>query len=381
AGPFCGSILGEFGAEVIKVEQPIVGDPLRKWGTPTEVGDTLVWLSDARNKKSITLELRHPDGAALFKKLVVESDVVIENFRPGTLEKWGLGYEDLKRINPELIMLRISGYGQTGPRAKERAFARIAHGFCGLSHLVGETDGPPLMPGSTALADYVSGTYGAVGVLMALRVRDRDGVGQYIDIGLYETMLRYLDDLVPAYSKFGTIRNRMGAEAANAVPHSHYRTRDGKWVAIVASTDKMFFNLAKVMGRPDLAGDQHYGKLVRRVEDRDDVNRIVGAWVAGLSRDEVLVKCKEGQVPCGPIYDIAEIFEDPQYAARGNLLRVMDERLGEMTVPSVVPLLSETPGRVNHLGPSLGAHNDEIYGDLLGLSRDQQEALKAKGVI
>ena len=350
-------------------------------GTPTETGDTFVWLSEARNKKSITLDLRLPEGAALFKKLVAEFDVVIENFRPGTLEKWGVGYEQLKGINPRLVMLRISGYGQTGPKSKEPAFARIAHGFCGLSHLVGEADGPPLLPGSTALADYVCGTYGALGVLMALRVRDRNGVGQYIDIGLYEPIFRYLDDMVPAYAKFGTVRNRMGADAANAVPHSHYRTRDGKWVAIVASTDKMFSRLAEAMGRPELADEQYYGKSERRVEARDEVNQIVSDWAASISQSEVIAKCKAGQVPCGPIYDISEIFEDPQYAERGNLLKVVDDRLGEVTVPSVIPLMSETPGNLKHLGPPLGAHNDEIYGNLLGLSKEEQEVLKAKGVI
>lgn len=293
----------------------------------------------------------------------------------------GLGYEDLTEINPQIIMLRISGYGQTGPMSRERSFARIAHGFCGLTHLIGEPDGPPLMPGSISMADYISGTYGAVGVLMALRVRDRDGIGQYIDIGLYEPMFRFLDDLIPAYSKFGIVRNRMGAETENAVPHNHYRTRDGKWVAIVASTDKMFARLAHVMGRPELASDEMYGRSARRVEERPEVNRIVAEWMAGLAMEEVIARCKAGKVPCGPIYDIADIFKEPQFEARGNLHKIVDDRVGEVVVPSVTPLLSKTPGRLTHLGPPLGAHNEEIYGDLLGLSREDQKALKMKGII
>ena len=212
AGPLCGMLLADMGSEVIRIEPP-GGAVDRRWGILGPDGETLTYKILGRNKKSITLDLRLPEGAALFKKLVAEFDVVIENFRPGTLEKWGVGYEHLKGINPRLVMLRISGYGQTGPKSKEPAFARIAHGFCGLSHLVGEADGPPLLPGSTALADYVCGTYGALGVLMALRVRDRNGVGQYIDIGLYEPIFRYLDDAVPAYAKFGTVRKRMGADA------------------------------------------------------------------------------------------------------------------------------------------------------------------------
>ncbi len=382
AGPFCGAILGEFGAEVIKIEQPGVGDSLRRLGTPVAPnGDTLWWLSEARNKQCITLDVRKPRGQELFRALVRQSQVLIENFRPGTLEKWGLGYDALHRENPALVLLRVSGYGQTGPKAQEPGFARIAHAFCGLSDLVGMPDGPPLMPGSTSLADYLSGVYGAVGVLLALRSAEQTGQGQVVDLGLYEAMFRMLDELAPAYAKFGTVRRRSGAETFNSVPHSHYPTADGKWVAIACTNDKMFARLADVMGRPDLANPERFGAVAARLARREEVNGIVADWTRARSQREVLEQCAAGEVPSGPIYNIAEIFQDPQFAARGNLLRVPDPRAGEIVVPNVVPRLSRTPGRVEHLGEALGAHNAAIYQGLLGLTAAEVDGLRDEGVI
>jgi succinyl-CoA:(S)-malate CoA-transferase subunit A/succinyl-CoA:(S)-malate CoA-transferase subunit B len=382
AGPFAGAIMGEFGAEVIKIEQPGSGDSLRRLGTAaTPDGDTLWWLSEARNKKSITLDVRKPRGQELFRALLKQSHVMIENFRPGTLEKWGLGWEALRAVNPALVLLRISGYGQTGPKAQEPGFARIAHAFCGLSHLVGVPDGPPLMPGSTSLADYMSGLYGTVGVLLALRSAEQTGQGQMVDLGLYESMFRMLDELAPAYAKFGTVRERTGAETFNSVPHSHYPTADGKWVAIACTNDKMFARLAEVMGKPELSAPGRFGKVQARLAARDEVNGIVSAWTRSLPQQAVLAQCTAGEVPSGPIYNIAEIFQDPQFAARGNLLRVQDPRAGEVVVPNVVPRLTETPGRVDHLGPAFAAHNREIYGGLLGLKDAELKALAKEGVI
>ncbi len=382
AGPFCGAILGEFGAEVIKIEQPGVGDSLRRLGTPAAPnGDTLWWLSEARNKRCITLDVRKPRGQELFRALVRRSQVLIENFRPGTLEKWGLGYDALRAENPALVLLRVSGYGQTGPKAQEPGFARIAHAFCGLSDLVGMPDGPPLMPGSTSLADYLSGVYGAVGVLLALRSAEQTGQGQVVDLGLYESMFRMLDELAPAYAKFGAVRKRSGAETFNSVPHSHYPTADGKWVAIACTNDKMFARFADVMGRPELANPDAFGKVETRLTQREEVNRLVTEWTRGRTQREVLDQCAAGEVPSGPIYNIAEIFQDPQFAARGNLLSVLDPRAGEIVVPNVVPRLSRTPGRVDHLGAALGAHNAEVYTGLLGLASTELDALKEDGVI
>lgn len=379
AAPFCGTILGDLGAEVIKIEQPGTGDALRKFGTPTECGDTLVWLSESRNKKTVTLDLRKPEGAEMLCQLVKQSDVLLENFRPGTLEKWGLGYEKLAAINPRLIMLRVSAYGQTGPKNQEPGFARIAHAFSGLSFLAGETDGPPVVPGSTSLADYTSGMWGAIGVMAALRHCERTGEGQFIDIGLYESIFRLLDEMAPAYARFGTVRTRMGADTINVVPHSHYQTGTGEWVALACTSDKIFERFAVLIGEPELA--QRYPASTDRVKHRTEVNQIVANWVNKHSLADVLEKTRQGEVPCGQIYSIADIFNDPQYAARENLLKVHDERVGELVIPAAIPKMSKTPPAFKHTGRALGADNTSVYGDLLGLSQSDLTKLQQDGVI
>lgn len=379
AAPFCGTILADFGAEVIKVEQPSGGDALRKFGTITECGDSLVWLSEARNKKAITLDLRQPQGAQMFRQLVAQSDVVLENFRPGTLEKWGLGFEALREINPKLVMLRISAYGQTGPKREEPGFARIAHAFAGLSWLAGEADGPPVVPGSTSMADYVSGMWGAIGVLTALRERDNSGRGQFIDLGLYESVFRLLDEIAPAYAKYGTVRERMGADTVNVVPHSHYRTGSGEWVALACTNDKMFERLAAVMGQPELA--VQYPTSVIRVQNRALINQIVADWIGSKGLEEVVTSTRTGGVPCAQIYSIKDIFEDEQYRARGNMIRIDDPRVGELVLPAPVPRLSETPATLRHAGRSLGADNEDVYTQLLGMTLEQLRSAEASGVI
>lgn len=381
AAPFCGTILADFGAEVIKIEQPGPGDSLRKFGSITECGDTLVWLSEARNKKSVTLNLRSSEGAAMFRRLVAQSDVVLENFRPGTLEKWGLGFETLIDINPRLIMLRVSAYGQTGPMKNEPGFARIAHAFGGLSFLAGNADGPPVVPGSTSLADYISGMWGAIGVLLALRHADATGCGQCIDIGLYESVFRLLDELAPAYGKFGTVRERMGPDTVNVAPHSHYQTLDGKWVAIACTNDRMFGRLAETIGQPELAGMPDFATSLARSENRERINGIVSAWTMSLPLEALLDICRRGQVPCGPVYSIEDIFADPQYKARSNLMTVVDPRVGELTIPAAMPSLSETPARFRHTGRSLGADTADVLRDLLGLDQPGIDRLRRDGVV
>ena len=259
AGPHCATILGEFGAEVIKVEPPKTGDSLRRLGTNTECGDTLVWLSEARNKKCVTLNLASDRGRDLLRRLAAKCDIIVENFRPGTLEKWGLGYDELKKLNRGAILVRISAYGQDGPMRLQPGFARIAHAFSGLSYLAGLPGGMPVVPGSTSLADYMSGMYGAIGALVALQARQATGEGQCIDLALYESVFRVLDEIAPAFQKFGYVRERMGADAVNVCPHSHYETKDGKWIAIACTSDAMFARLADVMGQPELASDARYG--------------------------------------------------------------------------------------------------------------------------
>jgi len=381
AAPFAGACLAEFGAEVIKIEKPGVGDSLRQLGTESEAGDTYWWLNDARNKHCITLDLKHPRGAEMFKRLVAESDVVLENFRPGTLERWGLGFETLRQLNPGLIMLRVSAYGQEGPKRHLPGFARIAQAYAGLSYLTGQPDTPPLIAGSTTLADYLSGLYGAYGVLLALRARDKSGRGQFIDVALHDGIFRFLDEFAAVYSKTGYVRERNGTETDSSVPHSHYPTGDGKWVAVACTNDKMYQRFVEVIGNPALVDQDRFGTRKKRVAERKTINRLVSEWTMSLPRDEVIARCCEGDVPCGPINSIADIFEDEQFTIRDTLMRVEDDRVGELAVQGIVPKLSETPGRIKHLGAALGAHNREIYVERLGLSEDELAALRDEGVI
>jgi crotonobetainyl-CoA:carnitine CoA-transferase CaiB-like acyl-CoA transferase len=382
AAPYCATILSEFGAEVIKIEEPKAGDPFRRFGTATARADTtLAWASEARNKRSITLDLRAPEGAALFKRLVAVADVVCENFRPGTLERWGLGWEVLQAINPRLILLRVSGYGQTGPYKDRPGFARIAHAVGGLSNLAGMPGGIPVTPGSTSLGDYLAGLYGAVGVLVALQHREHGGGGQVIDLGLYEAVFRVLDEVAPAYFAAGIVREREGAGTRNACPHGHFPTADGKWVAIACTTDKMFERLARAMDRPALAAADRYGTQAHRLAAREEVDALVAAWTGSLSRDAVMARCLAAEVPVGPLNAIDDIARDPQFAARDNLATVADAELGPVVVPNVIPRLSQTPGRIGTLGPPLGNANAAVYCGLLGLSRDELAALREKGVI
>jgi crotonobetainyl-CoA:carnitine CoA-transferase CaiB-like acyl-CoA transferase len=365
AGPYCATYLAEFGADVIKVELTGSGDPVRKFGTPTPSGDTLVWLSEGRNKRSIELDLRTPHGAETLKKLAEKADILCENFQPGTLERWGLGPDVLQEINPRLIIARVTAYGQTGPYSDRPGFGRIANAFSGISYLCGDPGAPPASPGTATLSDYITGLYAALGVLTALHARDRTGRGQIVDLGLYEGTFRLLDELAPAYAYNGFVRQRMGAGTVNAVPHSHYPTKDGKWVAIACTNDKIFDRLAAIMDRMDVTDEGIYGTSAKREERRAEVDAFVSHWTSAMTRDEILAACETGQVPCGPVYGIDEIFEDPQFAARENLVQVVDERAGPLTLPNVCPRLSETPGAIRWAGRELGADTAAVLADWL----------------
>jgi succinyl-CoA:(S)-malate CoA-transferase subunit B len=382
AAPYAASIMGEFGAEVLKVEHPLGGDPCRNFGTATKRGDTLAWLSEARNKKSVTVDLRTPDGAEIFKKLVSESDVLCENFRPGTLEKWGLGWDVLRELNPGLVMLRISGYGQTGPYRDRPGFARIAHAVGGLAYLAGMPRETPVTPGSTTLADYLTGLYGAIGILLALRYKEKTGKGQYIDAALYESVFRLSDEMAPAYALYGTVRERTGPHNPIACPLGHFRTKDDKWVAFACTTNKLFEALAEAMERPELASNFLYGRHYKRLEARHEVNEVVSAWCGSLTRDEVEKKCNAAGAPYAPLANIADIFGNRQFHARRNLVAVEDKDLDDtLIVPCVLPRLSETPGKINRLGPALGQHTDEVLQDLLGMSPTEIKRLHDHRVI
>ncbi|MDO8277791.1 MAG: CoA transferase [Burkholderiaceae bacterium] len=381
AAPFCASILAEFGADVIKIEHPVHDDPMRKMGTVSDNGDTLMWVSETRNKRAMTLNLSNPKGAALFKEMVQNVDVVVENFRPGTMERWGLGYKDLAAINPRIVMVRITAYGQDGPYKDRPGFARIAHGFGGLTYLAGEAGQRPVIPGSTSLGDYISGLYSTIGVMMALREAERSGKGQVVDMALYESVFRLLDEVVPAYARFGMVRERMGPDTAILVPHSHYECADGHWIALACSSDKMFARLAHVMGRDDLAASDAYASMPQSIEGRDKINAIVATWIRQHRRADLMKICAEAEVPCGPINSVADIFQDPHFAARKNLVRVQTDDAGEVTVPGVFPRLSRTPGHITHLGRRKSQDTSEILKELLNKSEADIAALKESGAI
>ena len=382
AGPYAATILGEFGAEVIKVEHPDGGDPMRRFGTATAQPDaTLKWLSESRNKKSVTCDLLQPEGVALFLKLVAKSDVLVENFRPGTMERWGLGWDVLQQANPKLVMLRVTGYGQTGPYRRRSGFAHIAQAFGGLNYLAGFPGETPVLPGTVPLGDYIASLFGAVGVMIALRHAEHSGRGQIIDVGIYEAVFRLLEEMAAAYGLHGTVREREGSGSFVACPHGHFLCKNGKWIAIACTTDKMFERLAVAMGRPELASAAMYGEQRKRLAARDEVNRIVKEWVGAHDRVEVMERCLAEEVPAGKVNSIADIFADEHFQARGNLARVRAGDLGEVVVPGVVPRLSTTPGHIEHLGPALGNANADVLGGLLGLQAEELRRLRRQRVV
>ena len=360
AGPYAASILGEFGAQVIKVEHPEGGEQGRRFGTPTKIENlSLSFQNDNRNKVSVTMDLKDPGDQARLKDLVRRSDVVVENFRPGTLEKWGLGPGVLLALNPALVVLRITGYGQTGPYKDRPGFARIAHAVGGLTALAGMPDGPPVTPGSSSLADYFSGMYGALGVIMAVRVAEKTGEGQVIDVALYESIFRILDETATAYAWNGTVRGREGRMTRQVCPHGHFECSDGKWVAIACTSDRMWDRLARnVLDRPDLA--DRFPRTADRLAERDLIDGVVETFTMSHPMAEIVRLCTAGDVPCGPVNTIADIFEDPHFAARGTMQVFDHPELGPITVPATFPRLSGTPGGIDNLGPELGNWNAEL---------------------
>ena len=380
AAPFCCTLLGEFGAEVLKVEQPGRGDDLRRLGTPAREGLSYWWLVESRNKKSITCNLRTPEGQALIKRLAADTDVVAENFRPGTMERWRLGWDDLRAVNPGLVMVRISAFGQTGPYRERPGFGRIAAAMSGISYLSGYPDRPPVTPGTPTIPDYLAGALGAFGALVALEHRRRSGQGQVVDLGLYEPMLRMLDELVPVYAATGYVRERLGSGTEYVVPHDHYRARDGRWVAIACTNDRMFARLAAAMGRPELAAE--FPTMAARLKARADLDAIVQTWVGAADAADVLARLDAAEVPCGPVASVRDLFDDPHVRARENIVSAPSPLGGLLSMVGIVPRLSASPGAIETPGPvAVGADNEAIYCGRLGLSRDELRALATKGVV
>jgi formyl-CoA transferase len=379
AGPFCSRLLAEFGAEVIKVEQPGSGDPLRKWRKLHE-GTSLWWYAQARNKKSVTLDLKHKDAQEIVRKLARDADIVVENFRPGALEKWGIGWDDLSKINPRLIMVRLSGFGQSGPYRDRAGFGAIGESMGGLRYVTGHPDRPPVRVG-VSIGDSIAALHGVIGALMALHHRNANGGrGQYVDVALYEAVFNMMESVLPEYSMFGFVRERSGASLPGIVPSNTYVTRDGKYVVIGANADSIFKRMMNGIGRPDLAGDPALAHNDGRVARTAEIEKVIGDWVAAHDLDRVLEVLEKADVPSGKIYDIADIARDAHYAARGM---IGDHRLEDgktVKLPGIVPKLSETPGETKWIGPALGEHTAEVLSGL-GYGVEQQLELKKRGVI
>jgi formyl-CoA transferase len=379
AGPFCGQLLGDFGAEVIKVEPPGQGDPMRVWGREKAHGKSLWWPVVARNKKSITLDLRQYDGQALLKSLVAKSDFLIENFRPGTMEKWGLGWNELAAVNPRLILVRVSGFGQTGPYSRQAGFGAIGEAMGGLRYVVGDPNTPPSRMG-ISIGDSLAATFACVGALSALHHRHVTGRGQVVDSAIYEAVLNMMESLVTEYDKAGFIRERTGAILPNVAPSNVYRTRDGL-VLIAANQDTVFGRLAQAMGQPELATDPRYASHGARGASQQELDALVERWTQTLTTREVLASMDEHGVPAGLIYRAPEMLDDPHFRAREAIVTVPHPDFGELRMQNVAPKLSETPGSIRSPSPDLGQHNEEVYLDLLQLGRERYDELRTRKVV
>ena len=380
AGPFCGQVLSDLGAEVIKVEAPAKGDVMRIMGR-ARVGDRGLWWSHiARGKKCVTLDLRVPEGQAIARDLISRCDVVVENFRPGTLERWNLGYDELAAASPGLILTRVTGYGQTGPYRDRAGFGVVGEAMGGLRYVTGFPDRPPPRVG-TSIGDMLAGVFGIVGTLAALHERERSGRGQMVDVAIYEAIAALMESTLSDYARGGVTRERTGSTLPGFAPSNAYLTRDGHWYILGANADNPFRRLAQVMGRPELADDARYATDKARGERMEELDEMVGDWVATKTSEELTEILGEAGVPAGPIYDAAMALADPHYRARDMLHEVDEPELGPLVMPGVVPKLSRTPGSIPWAGPGHGEHDEEIFGGLLAIPPERRAALGEAGVI
>lgn len=380
AGPFAGCVLGYFGAEVIKIEPPKNGDPIRNWRVLDE-GTSLWWRSISRNKKSVTLDLRQEEGRDLVKKLYAGADVIIENFRPGVVEKWGLGPDDAKKINPKIVFARISGYGQTGPYSQKPGFASVCEAISGFRYVTGFPGEAPVRS-NLSIGDTIAGIHAALGVVMALyaqKTGNADG-GQVVDVALYESMFNLLEAIVPEYSGAGVVRQPSGTTITGIVPTNTYRCSDGKFVVIGGNGDSIFQRLMEAAGRSDMGTDSRMANNAGRVEHEAEIDKVLAEWCSRFSSQEIISILEEKRVPVGPIYSAADMFEDPHFKARG-LFEQVEINGKPLKIPAIMPKLADTPGRTDWPGGELGSHNQEVFSELLDLDESQLAELRDKGVI
>jgi len=380
AGPYCGQLLADMGAEVIKIEQPTVGDPMRQWGREKPHGQSLWWPVVARNKKSITLNLREERGQEIVKELVKEADFIIENFRPGTMERWGLGWSELSAINPGLIMVRVTGFGQTGPYSSRAGYGAIGEALGGLRYVVGDPDSAPSRTG-ISIGDTLAATFGCLGALAALHHKEVTGRGQVVDSAIYEAVLNIMESLITEYDVAGYIRERTGAILPNVAPSNVFGTSDGSLVLIAANQDTVFSRLATAMQRDDLAADERYATHGARGSHQTELDEIIEVWTKTLTTDELEALLEDHGVPYGRIYRAPEMLEDEHFKARDAIVEVDHKDFGPIKMQNVAPKFSETPGKVAWVGPELGQHNSYVFGELLGLSADEQAELANQGLI
>jgi succinyl-CoA--D-citramalate CoA-transferase len=379
AGPLCCTLMADHGADVIKIEQPRVGDPLRAW-TPMVDGVSLWWKVTARNKRLVTLNLGHPDGARLFKRLMSSADIVVENFRPGTMEKWGLGYPQLEALHPGIILVRISGFGQTGPYSQRPGYGTVAEAMSGMPAFTGVAGGAPQLS-SFPLADTVAATFAALGAVMAIYNRYQTGRGQEIDVSLFEPLFRLVESQVIAYDQLGLVKKRVGNRLEEDAPRNVYETSDGKYLVLSASSPRTWARLTSAMDRVDLLADPRFENNASRCANVDALDAIVGAWMRTHTLQDAMATFELHDVVAGPIYDIEDIFHDAQFQARQAIVQVVDPDLGTVKMPDVVPRFGRTPGGVRHPGLGLGHDNEAVYRGELGLDEREYEQLRSAGAV
>jgi len=380
AGPFCGQVLGDFGAEVIKLEDPGVGDPMREWGRSKPKGLSPWWPVIGRNKKSVTIDLRTDEGRDIARALIAKADVVVENFRPGTLEKWGMGYETLAKTNPGLVMARVSGFGQTGPYASRAGYALVGEAMGGLRHITGEPDRPPARAG-ISIGDSLSGLNAALGVMMALHARQRTGKGQVVDVAIYESVLTVMENLITEYDLTGYVRERSGAVLPGIAPSNVYPTKSGELVLIGANQDTLFRRLCDLMGRPDLAEDVRYRDHAARGAHQHELDARIAAWTADQDIEDLLPRLEAAGLATGRIYRAPDMIADPQFLARESIVTTPHPVFGAVRMQNAFPKLTETPGGVRWAGPALGEHTTAVLTEVAGISAETVEALRARKVV